>query len=61
MKCELCGVSVINGIGYQTKKGFICDKCYDKLKCIVVKNGKYLVDMEFINTFINGKTVYIDI
>lgn len=59
MKCKLCNVSIINGIGYQTKNGIICEACCNDLKCIAIKDGKYLVDMEFIVTFIDGKTVYL--
>jgi hypothetical protein len=60
MKCKLCKITVINGIGYQTKEGFICENCMKDFKAIVIKDGKYLVDMEFVDTFLNHKVFFTE-
>lgn len=58
MKCKLCSVSVINGIGYQGEDGIICEKCRTKLNPIIIKDGKYLTDYEFLHKFVYAKTIY---
>lgn len=51
MKCKLCGDSIINGIGYQSRKGFICSQCYNNFEGIIIKDGKFLVEKSFIEMF----------
>ena len=60
MKCKLCKVSVINGIGYQDyRNNFICSKCMADIHGITIKDGKYLVDIKYFKDFIENKEYFV--